>query len=231
MPIFRTKNHIVFFAHIPKCGGTSIERAFINSGFQSSFLDGRFWKREKDCWYRSSPQHITSLYLNRLFGDGFFDYEFSVVRDPLERFLSAFNHHRRRIGRHVSLDRFLFLLERRIKKSDDFFGYKFDNHFLPSSRFLRDETNVFYLEDGLEFCISSLNKNFSINLDPPEKQNSRKYDLKFSNGLVKSIVNRFFFYESPRVADLSDDQVERIKRLYEEDYKRFPRYISGFDEK
>lgn len=138
LPIFRVDKKNVYFVHVPKCGGTTVEQSLVASGFSLSFLDLNFSMKDMNRWYNSTPQHVPEKYRRTLFSDDFFDYEFALVRDPVARFLSAFNHRRRTIGRTVSLDSFLKRLVRRVNSFDDYFGYKFDNHFLPASRFLSE---------------------------------------------------------------------------------------------
>jgi len=225
MPIFRVAEKVVLFAHVPKCGGGSIEQALHKNGLELSFYDGTFWRQGPSVWYKSSPQHLETAQLQNLFSEGFFDYEFAVVRDPASRLLSAFNHQRRRIGRFTSLDGFLSRLERRVQKHDDYFSYQFDNHFLPSSRFIGEDAKIFYLEDGLEEVFRTLSDDLQIALKAPaDRHNVKSYDIAANPNKLKNVVKRVVLPGSPTRESLSAAQLDRIRALYREDYQRFGRY-------
>lgn len=222
MPLFRVADKIVLFTHVPKCAGGSIEQALQANGYPLSFYDGQFWRRAKTAWYQSSPQHLERAQIDRLFAPAFFDYEFAVVRDPVDRLLSAFNHQRRRIGRTVSFDRFLSRLEARVASHDDYFSWQFDNHFLPAARFIGDGATVFHLEDGLASAFGVLSADLGITLDPPiARHNTKSYDISQSASALKETVKRRVLPASPTRDILTSAQIERARALYAEDYARF----------
>lgn len=226
MPILRSGGRNILFIHIPKCGGTTLEHTLAASGIAWSFLDERFGLHDYTPWNRSSPQHLTGQDRERLFASDFFDYEFAVMRDPVRRFLSAFNHHRRTIGTFVSFSGFLDRLERRCREHDDYFGYRFDNHFVPAARFLSDRTEVMLLEDGMDACLATLSSRLGVKLAPVQSDNVRKYDFTHSDVWAKRLIKKAFTSDSPKVSELSADQLVRIRRLYAEDYDRFPGYLA-----
>ncbi len=96
MPILDDK----IFIHIPKCGGTSIERAY---GINTSNLTPNYkvyFGRTKN---KTSPykhakgigyilQHLTSNELKERLGEKYiFNNTFTIVRDPLTRYISELN--------------------------------------------------------------------------------------------------------------------------------------------
>ena len=90
MPIIKVNSVLLYFSHIPKCGGSSVENFLAQFSDSIVFLDSKFLAR-KNTWSSSSPQHIDGLSLNRLFKDkNFFDFYFAIVRDPISRYKSAF---------------------------------------------------------------------------------------------------------------------------------------------
>lgn len=221
MPFFRHASRNIYFVHVPKCGGTSVEHALMASGIKLSFLDERFGLHDYVPWNRSSPQHLIHLDRTRLFDDGFFDFEFALIRDPVHRFLSAFNHHRRSIGVFVTLSQFVDRIERRNRKFDDYFGYRHDNHFVPAARFCTPQTKVFRLEDGMARFFEAISAEIGVSLREVPRENVRDYSFTRSGTWLRRGLKRAFSEDSPKLRDLSPEMVERIRALYREDYERF----------
>ena len=67
MPIFRIGDTLHYYAHVPKCGGSSVE-AYLRTRFGSlAFLNTRYLDLpEQARWTRSSPQHMALADLHRL---------------------------------------------------------------------------------------------------------------------------------------------------------------------
>ena len=218
MPIFRCKNKNVFFCHIPKCAGTSVERWIINQGCDISFIDPHFWKKKSTYWSKSSPQHL--LYEDRIdfFNDSFFDYEFAIIRDPVDRFLSAFSYNRKRIGYYYSLPNFVRMIERDVRSSGRYFGRKFDNHFLPAVRFLSPNTKLLPFEKGLNCCLKVVSDDLGLVFSQCESANIGNYGSKSTDNKIKSFVKNYCLPKSPKKKDLPDSLINRIIDLYEEDY-------------
>lgn len=224
MPIFRQNHRNIYFVHVPKCGGTSIEQTLISNGIDLCMLDIHFMRRDPLPKHFSSPQHLILADREILFKPSFIDYEFAIVRDPVSRFLSAFNHARRRIGGSVTFEQFVSKLERRNAASGDFFGYRYDNHFVPAARFCTEATEIFYLEDGMDECIAQISKRIGFDLVPDRQHNVRSYAFTDSPNPVKRAVKKVLFKDSPKITDLDDRTISRVRDLYAEDYRMFPRY-------
>lgn len=230
MPFFEINSKKFFFAHVPKCGGTSVEKGLLKIGVDLCFYDPKFFAAANR-WNRSSPQHIANVDLERLISKNSFDSFFTVVRDPVARFLSAFNHNRgvnaffgKKIPWHESVDKFLARLETR----SDYFGYRFDNHFVPADFLVPKESKVFYLEDGLEPLTTWLCETSGL---PPSKiefrhDNKKKYNVGYSPSRVKSFVKKKIQPKVPVRKHLSSELEERIRELYKVDYGRFYPHLS-----
>lgn len=152
MPIFKHAGKLLFFAHVPKCAGTSLEDYLVKRFGPAAFLDRRHRPGNKHNWSRTSPQHLPAQQVATLFPEGFFDAGFTVVRDPVARVRSAFHYHqlqRKKIPVEDTLEAWL----PRIRQFDKADHARFDNHFCTQSSFVPDWCKVFRLEEGLDALV------------------------------------------------------------------------------
>jgi len=176
MPIIRFKNKIVYFSHIPKCGGTSVENFLkIIVGTNLSFLDQKSYEINSSPWSMSSAQHITGHHVSKLFPETFFDEFFTVIRNPFDRFCSAFAYQKyvfKRINPKLDVNQF----------ADNLEYYKalhlgqFDNHFLPQINFLYPGVpyKAFKLENGLDGVKKYIGSIFDIDVSDVRMPHSLK---------------------------------------------------------
>jgi hypothetical protein len=196
MPIVRFKNKNVYFSHIPKCAGTSIELFLIKStGANLSFLDTNHYKNTNEPWTKSSPQHITGNDLSRLFPLTFFDEFFTVTREPFDRFCSAFTFQKyitRRINHEIDINQFLSNLD----EYKALLPGHFDNHFLPQNNFLYPGASyeIFKFENGMGGVKKYISSLFDVdvnNISIPHlfKQKSEiKLNIDKLNNQSKKII-------------------------------------------
>lgn len=156
MPFFRAGERVVYFVHVPKCGGTSVEE-YLQSRFGPvAFLNNRFMDLpEAARWSRTSPQHIDRETLAQLFPDGFFDAAFAVVRHPVARILSTY-HFQVAVEKRVPPGlAFADWLRQQVaaRERDPFL---IDNHFRPQMDFLPEGCAIFHLEHGLDALVPFL---------------------------------------------------------------------------
>jgi len=171
MPIFRINKDLHYFAHVPKCGGTSIDnyltRRFGPLGFNSSH--GALIPPHMK-WNRSSTQHVPVYALEQLLPPDWFASSFAVVRNPLGRLISAY---------------FFAKADGRVPDTTDFNAwfqdaatrietrpFDHDGHLLPQSTFVPNGSRIFRFEDGLDQIIPYLD-GLSGNQDGPREIEAR----------------------------------------------------------
>ena len=196
LPIVRFKNKIVYFSHIPKCGGTSVENFLqIITGTNLSFMDRDFYNNKKTSWSISSPQHIINDDLYKLFPVTFFDEFFAVTRHPFDRFCSAFcfqKYANKSINHEMDINQFVFELE----EYKALLPGRFDNHFVPQFNFLypRAPYKLFKLENGLDQVKKYIGSLFDIDISRIalphllKKPNQIKLNAENLNNHSKKII-------------------------------------------
>ncbi len=158
MPSLNLNNRLIWFAHCPKAGGTSVEAAMVARW--GAKVEHLHWGW--DLWWRrggwraadppNSPQHlIWEDALSALARPP--DVVFALVRDPVVRMVSEYRwqrHGRRgtRLGRalaYLPFSVWLALMLAMARRNP----YAFDNHLRPQADFVPVNAQVFRLEDGM----------------------------------------------------------------------------------
>lgn len=167
MPVYSAMGQRVLFVHIPKTGGTSIEKCLRDAGFEESYFGHDFTR------YGCRPQHLTAHDLFLEFPRLSFDFVFTVVRDPADRIGSE------RAWRAL-------LATRQNKPVPDMESFvrswldryceqasAGDNHFRPQVDFLLPGAHVYRFEQGMD----SIMKDILARLDVPESGQSVPHRL------------------------------------------------------
>ncbi|MQQ07215.1 hypothetical protein GFB49_01985 [Epibacterium sp. SM1979] len=210
MPVIKYKDVLLHFAHIPKCGGTSVERyvAGLND-VSMAFVDQLYVAQPSEQhWNVSSTQHIDGEPSGRLFPHDFFIAFLAIVCHPMSRLESAYKHQclREKTIGDESMDTFV-----KTRLADNYLtkGWM-DNHFYPQSGFFYPGANyqVFKLEDsGTEHA-----KAF---IDAVLFGNATRRDVTHSNRVSKS--NGL----SPEDLKLSDEARTLVYKIYAMDFDNF----------
>jgi hypothetical protein len=153
MPIARIAGRLVRFAHVPRAGGTAVERYLLGRFGPLALRDTRYLDQpEARRWSRSSPQHAPEAALARLFPPDFFDASFAVVRHPLARIRSVFLFQRDIEGRIPPETDFGDWVTRLpdLWAADPWY---LDNHTRPMVEMVPEGARIFRFEDGLEAVI------------------------------------------------------------------------------
>lgn len=144
MPIYRNKSKLVLFVHIPKTGGSTIEETLCHCGAMQAL------KYPSEFEYGlCSPQHLHSAIYDCIFPKKFWDYGFTVVRNPFTRLISEYMWQFRNFPT-VTTNITPWVHELLAHANVD--SYLHDNHVRPQYEFTRS-VEVFRFEDGLDVAI------------------------------------------------------------------------------
>jgi hypothetical protein len=159
MPFAEIAGRRVLFVHIPKTGGSSVEEwlaghAPLNFVGPSQHL-------------KSSAQHLPHSFYVTLFRPGWFDYAFTIVRDPYDRLASEYRvrrgdmekrgySHPPAFGEWVTTQ-----LEACAKNP-----FVLDNHVRPQIDFVGEGVEIFRFESGLRAVLDAVAAR--LGLPPPE---------------------------------------------------------------
>lgn len=215
MPFFKTAGQIVYFAHVPKCAGTSVEDYLITRFGPLAMLDRRFLSAPPETrWSRTSPQHIDWQNLQTILPATMIDAVFTVVRHPVARAESAFHF---QIGVEHSIPpetRFSDWLREQIRmmQADPFV---LDAHMRPQTDFAPEEAAVFHMEHGLDALVPWLDA-LAGNSDGPRT-------IGHSN---KRKSGKATGKDAPARAKLGPEDIALIEEAYAADFARFG-YVAG----
>jgi hypothetical protein len=207
MPIFKTGHRLIYYAHVPKCGGSAVAWYLRERFGKVAFSDTQYTRRDKArTWSRTSPQHIDVASLSRLFPEGFFDASFAIVRHPVPRLISAY-HFQLEVERSISEQvQFSDWLEdiSEMRKENPFL---YDNHVRPMTEIVPEGAEVFHIEHGLDGLIPWFDR-VTGDRSGPRAIPRRNEQGAHTGGKSKRVV--------PSAADLA-----RIAEIYAADFARF----------
>jgi hypothetical protein len=204
MPVFTKDGRNVLFVHIPKTGGSAVERHFVDAGWVMTYHDGRM-ARDKPNYLRTcTPQHMHGALLRETFRIQRFDAVFAVVRDPVARFRSEYvMRHKQELSTNAAA------VEAWAEKSFSRFGtnpFVHDNHIRPQVEFLVPRVRVYRLEDGLDAALVDLNA---------------RYDLGVPTEVARVRTSEKTRGISSRAVEVSATLDARIRSFYAADVERF----------
>lgn len=156
MSLFRHNDRIVYFCHIPKTGGTSINDAILAAGVKRCLHYGsRF-----DGFSKSTLQHIHADIHKCIVPESFYDDSFAIIRHPFARLVSEYFYRRKR---GYAKRKFNYWVNAALDKYETN-PYIFDNHLRPQTEFLTKSMKVYKLEDGLQAPLQAISKSLGIQL-------------------------------------------------------------------
>ena len=209
MPSLALPDRLIWFAHCPKAGGTSVEQVMVARWGEAVGHLHWGW----DLWWRrggwrvadppNSPQHLiwsdAKAQLSRSP-----DAIFALVRDPAARMASEYRWQRQRrrgtwagkVLAHLPFSLWLRVMLAVVARNP----HAFDNHLRPQSDFIPEGAQVFRLEDGLDKALHWLAETAGDPVAPPPAP--------------KAIATR-------TRTDLTPSDRARIAQAFAKDYARF----------
>lgn len=162
MPFIELNSLKINYIHVPKTGGTTIER------WLSSIDPLKFHTAGVPAATRCTPQHFRMSDIRVLFGQGYFDYNFMTVRNPYDRIASEYRMRAAESGKGFwrTWPTFSHWLEVQIERSVRE-PFTLDNHLRPQWEFSGSDVEVFRLEDGMPSIIATVAKRIGASV--PEK--------------------------------------------------------------
>ncbi len=152
MPFLYPFGKVIFFAHVPKTGGSSVED-YLTRRFGALSMSDRH-KREgtRGTGLISPVTHLSALDLVEILPREI-DLCFAVVRNPLKRMLSEYRwQHGISWASRMSFSTWL----RIVIYAAGLDSRVYENHIRPQSEMVPDDAEVFRLEDGFEMMIQCL---------------------------------------------------------------------------
>ena len=206
MPVMLKDGRSVLFIHVPKNGGSTVERLFTSSGWDMSFRMTRRGDPDAFPLLRVSPQHYHGALLTEVFNLRRFDLVFLITRHPVSRFRSEFAMRHKHLGHLETVDSAIV-----DEWADRFFSryadnhYAHDNHLRRQVDFLVPDAEVFRLEDGMDSIVADLNARFDLDLRTtiPRRLSSA------ARGLPSSAV------------EVSPQLLAHLHEFYADDFERF----------
>lgn len=207
MPICRAGSKVIYFAHVPKCGGTSVEHYLTQRFGPLGMLDPHFNQRSPaEAWSLTPPQHIPDVLRVALLPNSLFDAIFATVRHPATRLQSVFLFQRDIEGAlpaHIGFETWIERIPRLRGTTPD----AFSGHLRAMSDLVPQSAEIFRLEIDFDRIIPWLDA-LTGTSDAPRT-------------LPRRNVRTERAQDAAPPPPISPQALERIARLYAADYTRF----------
>ena len=177
MPVFTKGNQRVLFVHVPKTAGSSVNKLFVNNGYERSYYSESSKEPYKGL---CGPQHMDAELLNGEFDLSEFDYIFSVYRDPIDRHLSEFTWAPWGLcGQDIYTEDLFDDWCPKIFQAYRQNPYRFDNHIRPQSEFYVDGIDVYDFENIGDLTEKLCDRIGLDKTDLPYERSSRRDDRDY----------------------------------------------------
>jgi hypothetical protein len=203
MPLFLAGNNLIFFAHVPKSGGSSVEEYLLRR-FGVALLRERFDGRGR-IPRGDKPHRGIIVPVNHLAKDDLVAllpetnvHSFALVRNPIARISSEY---RFQAGRSkISRVGFPIWL-RTVLSAAGKEPRIYQNHIRPQSDLVPEDAEVFRLEDGMDNLVEWIDRTFGKPFDGTSIQHLQK--------------------STPIPLKLYRQDITLLRDFYAEDFRRF----------
>ncbi|WP_223427223.1 sulfotransferase family 2 domain-containing protein [Tateyamaria pelophila] len=216
MSIIRLPNgKLLYFAHVPKCAGTAIER-YLEARFGPlGMRDSSFAMRTPGAaWSLSPPQHMPEEVRRDLLPDSLFDGMFAALRHPATRLRSAFLFKRdvdKALPAQPPFHRWIETVPRSLALNP----YTLHGHLRPMTKCVPQATATFRIEDGLDAVVQWLDAQVGTQDGP--------HQITPANVLSQRLGTQ------PDTVKLTPSILNTITTLYAADFDRFAYPINPQD--
>lgn len=185
MPLFRSKNAVIFFVHIPKTGGTSVEQALRKTPGVSQAI----WFPHKNSFSKCTLQHMDAEVHKVAIPPAFYDWGFAIVRNPYARIASEYRMKVIDAGYTDSFDIWWEFEAREATKN----MYRRDNHIRAQNQFITSNLDVYRFEDGLQKPVADACARLGVEV-PAEIPHARKSTGARIPATTKALKSVYDFY-------------------------------------
>lgn len=212
MPLALVDGRAIFFAHVPKTGGTAVEDYLIRRFGPLAILDRNKRTGVTGTGLITPATHLAAVDLQELLPP--LDYSFAMVRDPVARMLSEYRY-QSKVSRTTRLDFSTWLRvmlaclarEPRI----------YENHIRPQSDLIPEGAEIFHLErDGMAAMVARLDAVTGttapdVTVTEVNRSKERRAEVRLTRQDVAAIEDAQaedyarFGFERRGVEDLPDD--------------------------
>ena len=190
MPVFTKDDSKVLFIHVPKTAGSSINKLFLNNGYERTYYSESSREPYKGL---CGPQHMDADLLKEEFDLSEFDYIFSVFRDPIDRHLSEFTWAPWGLaGRDIYTPDLFEDWCTKIFSSYKQSPYQFDNHIRPQQEFYVEGMDVYDYDDISNLTSKLANKIGLEDVELPYERSSRKDSDYVIYDTTVSVIEEFY---------------------------------------
>lgn len=152
MPLLLTRGKAIFFAHVPKTGGSSVEDYLVRRFGPLSVIDRHKREGRRGTGLITPATHLSALDLEEMIPPNI-DLCFALVRDPLRRLLSEYRWQSgsSRASR-MPFSAWLRVVLRATRREPRLY----ENHIRPQAELVPEGAEAFRLEDGFDAMIARL---------------------------------------------------------------------------